>query len=340
MKTKINIVAILFICLFLHSCEGVWIEPDPKNDPVANFEHLWSDVKSRYSYFELKAIDWDSIYSVFRPKVTSDTDDKKLFKILGDMLYELRDGHVNLTSTFDRSRNWNWYLDYEPNFNETIVERNYLRKTHFITGPLKNQLIDSVLYVYYASFGDKISNGNLNELVGRASGLKGVIVDVRSNGGGSLSNAWLLASCFAQDKVVYARERVKIGPKENDFSQWSDMILKPKDGKRFEGPVVLLCNRQCYSAASFFAQMMRTLPNVTLIGDQTGGGGGVPASGEMLNGWRYRMSVTQTVTPDGIHIEPGVPVDVKISLDPADERKGKDTMIEKALEIILSGHSD
>lgn len=334
MGRRIKIFIIIVTMLYVQGCADLFFKEDPPDDPVTNFEHLWLDVKERYSYFELKNIDWDSVYSVYRPQISRAMEEKMLFKVLGDMLYELRDGHVILTSGFGRSRNWNWYFDSEANFNWINIERYYLKKNHFITGPMKNQLIDSVLYVYYGSFSDKLNSAHVNELMERASSAKGAIIDVRNNGGGSLSNARLLASCFTDEKVLFARERVKMGPATGEFSDWMDMILLPKEGKRFSGRVVVLCNRASYSATTFFAQMMRQIPGVILLGDQTGGGGGVPASGEMPNGWRYRMSVTQTITPEGVHIEPGVPVDVEVSLDANDDRKGKDTLIEKALSIL------
>jgi hypothetical protein len=337
MKSRGRIIFVIVTAmLLLPCCTAVFFHEDPPNNPINNFENLWQDVKERYSYFELKKIDWDSVYTVYRPLVSQSMDDKMLFKVLGDMLYELKDGHVNLTSNFNRSRNWNWYLDYEANFNWINIERNYLKKNHFITGPIKNQLIGSVLYIYCGSFSEKLSLAHANELMERASAAKGVIVDVRNNGGGSLSNARLLASCFTDGKVLFARERVKMGPADNEFSEWIDMVLKPKDGKRYSGRVVVICNRTSYSATTFFAQMMRRLPHVTLIGDQTGGGGGVPASGEMPNGWRYRLSITQTITPEGEHIELGVPVDMVVSLKTNDEHNGKDTLIEKALSLLLS----
>lgn len=116
-------------------------------------------------------------------------DEKELFSVLAEMLNELRDGHVNLRSLFDRSRNWDWFLDYPANFNETILYRNYLGDDYQITGPLDNQIIDSVLYVYYGSFASAVTEENLNELVTRAEGLKGIFFDIRDNGGGSLGTA-------------------------------------------------------------------------------------------------------------------------------------------------------
>jgi hypothetical protein len=331
---KFQNILLLALLTVLFSCEKLFISPDPENTPMRNFEIMWNDVHERYAFFELKGIDWDSVYTAYLPLIDEEMSEKELFEVLASMLYELKDGHVNLTSSFDRSRNWDWFLDFSPNYNPNIVERNYLGKDFRITGPFRNQVIDSVLYFHYGSFSSSYTSTQLNELIERAQGLKGVIVDVRNNGGGSFNNAFHLAARFSADTVLYARERTKIGKGINDFSSWIDMNLEPHDGKQFLGNVVVLSNRSCYSATTFFSQMMRSLPNVVLLGEQTGGGGGIPASYELPNGWTYRFSITQTVTPDGIQIEPGVPVDINVALSQTDEQNGVDTIIEEAIKLL------
>ncbi|MCA1760881.1 MAG: peptidase S41, partial [Bacteroidales bacterium] len=89
-----------------------------------------------------------------------------------------------------------------------------------------------------------------------------------------------------------------------------------------------------YSSSNRFAQMMKSLPSAILMGDDTGGGGGIPAYGELPNGWIFRFSATQTVNPQGEHIENGVPVDVKVALNAEDEANGIDTILEAALDFI------
>ncbi|MBW6457972.1 MAG: S41 family peptidase [FCB group bacterium] len=334
MKTlRLYIPLLIAALLFSVSCEKYLLAPDPTNDPVSNFEYLWQELNNKYTYFEYKSVDWDSIHTVYRPQVHDAMSDRELFDLLAAMLYELRDGHVNITSPFDRSRNWSWYLDFPQNFNETILYRNYLGSDYRITGPLHNQIIDSVLYVYYASFANRISGANLDALMDRAEGLKGVIIDIRNNGGGSSGNAYALASCFSDSSWTYGKNRVKTGPGPDDFSPWNTLSINPRSGKRFSGEVVLLCNRNSYSASNLFAQMLKALPNVTLMGDDTGGGAGIPAFGELPNGWIYRFSATQTIDPQGEHIEHGVSVDIRVDLDPADEAQGIDSMLETALDL-------
>jgi hypothetical protein len=334
MQRNIQLSAVFIgLAVIFGSCEKLFIADDPANDPVSNFEYLWQEANNKYSYFDYKSVDWDAVYDTYRPLVHNAMSDRELFDVLADMLFELRDGHVNLTSSFDRSRNWDWFLDYPSNFNENIVYRNYLGSDYRITGPLHNQVIDSVLYVYYGSFADAISSDHLDELIDRANGLKGIIMDIRNNGGGSSANAYALASALAGQQYTYGYSRIKNGPGKDDFSPWRSLSIGPRQGKRFTGQVVLLCNRASYSASNLFAQMMKSRPDAILLGDQTGGGGGIPAFGELPNGWMYRFSVTQTINPQGAHIESGVPVDIAVDLDPGDEAAGVDSMLEAALDV-------
>lgn len=322
------------IVLFLFSCEEYLIRPDPMSDSLSNFDFLWEDVKNRYSFFELKEIDWEEVRNKYRPLVKEKMTPQELFDLMGDMLYELKDGHVNLTSEFDRSRNWDWYLGHPANFNSAIVEKYYLGRDFRLTGPLRNQVIDSVLYIYYSSFSNAIAERHLESVIQRAAPLKGIIIDVRNNGGGNLGNARRLASCFTDEETVYAKERRKTGPDPGDFSAWKTLSFPSREGRRYHGKVIVLTNRACYSATSFFAAMMKTLPGVRVLGDQTGGGGGAPASGELPNGWQYRLSVTQTISLNGEQIEPGVPAEIPVALRETDIRKNKDTLIEAALRLL------
>lgn len=331
---RIQTLLIVSVLLLLVSCEKVFLENDPPHDPLAVFDYLWDDINNRYSFFEFKQVDWEVARNQYRPKVTENMTDTRLFGLLSEMLNELKDGHVNLTSSFDRSRNWDWYLEYPINYNQDIVERKYLGRNFRITGPLYNQTIDSVLYVNYRSFSDQVSASHLNTLMDYAEGMKGIIIDVRHNGGGSLENAYRIASCFADTTYAFATSRIKTGSGPNDFSEWTTMTVEPRSGKKFTGKVVVLINRKSYSASTFFSQMMKSLPNAVLMGDSTGGGGGVPAYGELPNGWKYRFSATQTLDLNGQHIEPGVAEDIPVALTTKDESAGIDTIIEAALSYL------
>lgn len=316
------------------SCEKAILRKDKAVDPKLVFEYLWNDIHNRYTYFELKEIDWENVKKRYQSEINEGMSEQELFDVLSEMLFELKDGHVNLTSPFNRSRNWDWFQDYPLNYNQGIIDRNYLGKDFRITGPLRNQIIGSVLYINYRSFTDDISDKNIEELIKRAQNTAGVIIDVRSNGGGNLNNAQKLAGAFTSKCYTYALVRIKKGSCSDCFSSWTELTVCPKDGLKYEGSVVVLINRGSYSSTTYFAEMMRENPNVTLMGDKTGGGGGTPAFGELPNGWIYRFSSTQAISNDGRHLELGVPADIEVGMNKTDEDNGVDTMLESALNLL------
>lgn len=332
-KVKLGMIV---ICLVACSCEH-WILPsDPPNSPREIFDQLWEDIHNRYAFFDHKQIDWIGIREVYSTQIRPDMDDKKLFELMGNMLFELKDGHVNLESHLGRSKNWRWFDHYPVDYNDSNIFFNYLKKDYRRSGPLLHQVLDSVLYINYRSFAREITDDNLNAILERASGLRGVIVDIRNNSGGNLMNALKLASCFTATEVTYAHQRMKNGPGKDNFTAWRPMVVKPGRKQLFTGKVVVLTNRRAYSASTFFAQMMHVLPNAVLLGDKTGGGGGTPAYGELPNGWIYRFSATQTIDLDGNQLEDGVSADINVRLNRSDEIKGKDTLIEAALMYLSS----
>jgi hypothetical protein len=327
---KIYILILIF--LVFASCERLFIEDDPEDDPVTNFEILWNTIDKKYSFFIYKNIDWDSIYQVYRPMVYEGMARKQLFRVMSDMLFELRDGHVNLYAEFNISRNWDWYLQYPQNFNYSLLERNYLANDYEITGgSLINKEIDSVGYIYYSSFSRNIAPAHVDYIINKFADLKGIIIDVRNNGGGNTMNAETLSGRFADIKRISHYDRYKSGPGHTDFSDPVPIYIKPDGNFRFLKPVIVLTNRSSYSATNDFVQKMSVLPHVTIMGDTTGGGGGFPIEYELPIGWKFRFSSTVSVSPDGANIEFGIPPDVVVYMDKDDELKGKDTILEEAL---------
>lgn len=316
------------------------MDDNPTNDPQSNFDLLWENVRDKYTFFEPKNINWDSVYTHYDPMVDENTTDEELFTVLDNMLYDLRDGHVNLRSPFNLSRNWNWYLNYPDNFNEQLVERNYLGANHRIAGGLRYTILpDSIGYIYYGSFSSGFTLENLDEVMSYMKGTRGLIVDVRNNGGGFLNNAFALGQRLISTEKNVLVTFEKTGPGPNDFGNGLSYNLRPSDGVNYEGEVAVLTNRRCYSATNFFAAMMRSFDNVTLIGDQTGGGGGIPVDSELPNGWTYRFSATVSLIPvfdtAFYNIELGIPPNMSVTNDPNNELIGIDDIIERARVVLL-----
>jgi len=322
---RIIYILLLVSCLF--SCS----KPAPQNTPTAIFNLMWTQVDQGYSFFTYKNINWDSIREVYRPQISDDMGNEALFDVLATMLFELRDGHVNLRSSFNLSRNWEWYLDAPQNFDYNLLERNYFNQQERFTGSLLNLKMGNVGYIRYSSFSNFISTSQLDYLIEDFKDLDGIIIDVRDNGGGSINNIQRLVSRFADERRHCFSERLKNGPNHNDFTEKNDVYIEPEGPQQFTKPVIVLTNRSCYSATSFFIAAMKAFPHVTIVGDTTGGGGGIPIGAELPNGWTYRYSASETTLPNGTNIELGVAPDVSVNMTAIDEAQGKDSILEYAL---------
>ena len=328
---------LLFIVFILCSCQDTFLGKDPVSTPKENFEYLWKTLDERYSFFEYKHVDWDAVHAKYSKRITNSMDDIRLFNVMFEMLSELRDSHVNLSSPFNVSRYEKVFTSSPANYDDKLI-KNYLGNDYFITGPFKHQLLNQgkIGYVRYESFEDNISAGNIDFITDRFKNTEGIILDVRNNGGGVIANIFSLASRFAdQTRHIYT-SYVKNGPGHEDFKGPDIVTLSPA-GNNYTKTVCILTNRNCYSATSFFVLAMRNFPYVKIVGDTTGGGLGAPAGAELPNGWGIRFSCSRTLSPQGDNFEDGIPPDVLVYITSDDQKKGKDSIIEKAISLILNG---
>lgn len=203
---------------------------------------------------------------------------QQLFEVLSDLTRELRDGHVNLSSAMGTSRYGEWFDNHPMNYSDSII-RAYLGRTtdYTITSGLSYRILDdNIGYVRCPSFENGFGSGNLHEMMRALALCDGLIVDVRSNGGGMLTSAEKLASLFVNERTLAGYMCHKTGRGHDDFSSPKAIYLDPFEGLRWQKPVAVLTNRRTYSAANSFVMYLKGLPNVTIVGDQTGGGSGMP----------------------------------------------------------------
>lgn len=303
----------IFILLFLVS--GCIREEQFDNSPKGNFEALWKIMDEGYCFFEYKDIDWDAVYRKYEPMITEDMSQDGLFEVLGNMLGELKDGHVNLYSASDMSRYWSWHEDYPRNFDILTIENQYLGNSYRIAGGMKYTILsDNIGYVYYEDFSRAVGEGNLDEMLAYFAPCNGIIFDVRDNGGGTLTYAERIAARFTNEKVHTGYIMHKTGPGHNQFSQPKPVYVEPSNRIRWQKPVAVLTNRSAYSTTNEFANIMRYMPNAVLIGDRTGGGAGLPFTSELPNGWGVRFSASPHLDAEKNHIEFGIEPDIKIDL--------------------------
>ncbi|MCT4599340.1 MAG: S41 family peptidase [Marinifilaceae bacterium] len=214
---------------------------------------------------------------------------------------------------------------------------------------------------------------------------KGIIIDIRGNGGGSRAplrallpyflkkpvvtniaryrineneevkpiNGYLLARfAYPSKSKLFTRKERRIikrfkkhfSPKytinDNLFTQYHYMVVSPKRKGNFyhyKNKVVVLTDSGCFSASDIFAAGMKTAPNVTLLGETTGGGSGY-SKGVRLPNSRIKVKLSRIVSyqPDGnLYDGHGVIPDIKEEYTLKDKLGLTDTQLDKAKDIIL-----
>ena len=173
------------------------------------------------------------------------------------------------------------------------------------------------------------------EMFSEGYGRDGLIIDVRDNGGGLLTNVEKLVSRFIDQKILAGYIRHKTGKGHNDFSDPYAYYFEPtKNHLHYLKPVVVLANRGSFSATNNFVSIMKALDQVTIVGDTTGGGCGLPFTSELPNGWRVRFSSCPIMDAQGRLTEFGVAPDVRIDMDPDD--RSHDAILDAAIQILAN----
>lgn len=326
-----------FLIALITGCSNFTVD-DARSDPASIFNAFWSDMDKHYAYFEYKRIDWDSVKVSCQSKINNDTDDETLLDYFQEILNLLRDGHLNV---------WNQerylYYDYRdnnaptPNWISHDALISYLADTTQVNNTLYYGRIRdaNIGYLYIRNFwGSPSDYDRIDEIITGFSDTKGMIIDVRNNGGGDSQNAEKIASRFADSSRLSMKFRRKNGPGHGDFTQWENHYIRP-EGNAYRKKVCVLINQTSFSSAEMFALFMKVIPQVTLVGDTTGGGGGNPITRELPNGWQYRFSTSQEVTPDMKQTENnGVYPDVAIWLTENEYDNKVDAILEKAIEVL------
>jgi hypothetical protein len=324
---------ILTILLSLSACRE---DLDEGTDPENVFEMLWTTIDQKYCFFDEKNVDWDEIHDEYALRVDTCSSKTSLFNILGEMICELKDGHVNLYAAENVIRYWKWFEDYPANYDDEIIDK-YLGTDYGISGGIRyKKLSSNVGYLSYLSFSNSFNESGLDYILNSFKDCDGIIIDVRNNSGGDLTNAEDLASRFTEKKVISGYISHKIGTGHHDFSELYPIYLEPSDRVRYQKKVVVLSNRLSYSATNAFVGTMRYLPNVTIMGDQTGGGSGFPMNSTLPNGWRIRLSSCPTYDQNKELTENGIEPDSAVSTSSIDRDQGKDSIIEAAIAFLKS----
>jgi C-terminal processing protease CtpA/Prc len=301
--------------------------PDHQDEP-ADFEQAWSIVNSVYPYFQFKHINWDSIHTVYAPLAEGAQDDR-MFQVLFDMLAELKDGHVNLRTESGQEVR----PDTPPRTERDRFTFDPLLVRKYFTEPLKlaggdrmeyGILPDGIGYVRITTFENGSWIYDFDNVLSYLRDTKALIIDVRDNGGGSTTVSDVVVSRFLHSPLPYY-------PVYRGNTLQQIPPLQPRGTFTYSQRVIVLINGVCFSTTECFAEMMKQIQTVTVVGDTTGGGGGAPQYYSLPSGRAIRVSTKNICRYDGLPVEwNGVPPDVVLLQTRDDVKNGHDLQLERA----------
>ncbi len=313
-----------------------------ENDAKGNFEALWTILDEHYCFFKEKGVDWNEVHDRYAAKVSNRMNQEELFDVCAEMLNELRDGHTNLIAPFNTSYYRKWWSDYPQNYSARLIEEYYLNFNYRTVGGIDYAILpENVGYVRYNSFASPIGEGNLDHVLAYLNVCSALIIDVRDNGGGELTNVETLVRRFITERMLAGYISHKTGPGHDSFSEPYAYYYDPAEKGRimWGKPVAVLASRGTFSAANNFVSVMKCLPGVKIVGSTTGGGSGMPYNSELPNGWGVRFSACSMLDPEGVSTENGVEPSAgcAVDMDPQQALEGHDTILDFAIKLLTEG---
>lgn len=199
-------------------------------------------------------------------------------------------------------------LDVRP-VGATAVTHHRVERATIRPDPVASEVLDGgVLLIQIPSFHDNVA-GELAAAIeaGRRSptGIKGVILDLRGNPGGYLTQATAVADAFLASGTVVST----VGPGGRD----AEPYLARAPGTEALSPLVVLIDAQSASASEIVAGALRNNDRAVVIGERSFGKGSVQNLWNFADGSKLKLTVSTYLTPGDLSIQSvGIPADVEL----------------------------
>ncbi|QEV21868.1 S41 family peptidase [Streptomyces alboniger] len=326
--------------------------PMPK-DPVTAFDVFWQSFEENYPFFAAKGIDWHAVRDTYRPKVHADTTRDELFALFSKMVKPLYDAHV---AVIDGERR---FYRIRPGTTVPSKELDTKVKNHIVRRDLKGKkprefangrisyadLPGRKGYLRISGFAayntkDRSYAAQLAELDNaldtvltpeRTASLKGLIIDLRINGGGSDALGLHIAERLTDTPYVAYRKRTQ-------YTRPQPITVRPVKGTpRYTGPVAVLTSGSTVSAGETFTQALMDRPGRTVrIGEPTQGVFSDVLDRKLPNGMALRLPNEEFLTRSGRTFDgAGIPPHLRTPVFTKEEfAKDRDSAFDKAVVVL------
>lgn len=178
---------------------------------------------------------------------------------------------------------------------------------------------------------------------------KGLILDVRRNGGGSSSYGLDMLSYLSDQPIPgEAHRSLEYVPafraSNGSYVAWKALASQPFENPRethFRGPVAVLTGPRTFSAGEDFVLSFKLMKRGVLVGEATGGSTGQPLEFDLPGGGHARICAKRDTYPDGTDfVGTGIAPDVRVVQTVDDLRAGRDPALAQAAALVAGRHGD
>lgn len=202
----------------------------------------------------------------------------------------------------------------------------------------------NVAYLRICEFIDDAAFETVRDHFAEISKAGGLVIDVRSNGGGNDANGMKILQVLADKSFAGPNWRSR--DYKAAFRSWrgrqgwfrgNNGVYQPDPTMHYAGPVAVLVGPKTYSAAEDFTVAFDAMKRGTLIGEKTGGSTGNPFQFSLPGGGMAMICTIDDTYPDGRAFD-GVGIRPEIEVAPAvaDIRSGRDPALERAMEVVTN----
>ncbi len=214
----------------------------------------------------------------------------------------------------------------EPNKIYKITRANIELKSVSTKTPKYAKLAPNIGYIRLSSFISKNATMEFQNALIENRNKDGIILDLRSNPGGLLTNAIFIADMLLDGQVIVSTVD-RDGYKETQRST-SKVVTRQ--------PIVVLINGGSASASEILSGALKDNGRATIVGKKSFGKGLVQEINKLPGGSAMHITIQKYLTPNGTDInKKGIEPDVEVEITAEDVKAERDPQLQKANDILL-----
>lgn len=213
-----------------------------------------------------------------------------------------------------------------PNKIYTIVRDEIEVKSVSCKPPFETTVIpEDIQYIRLSSFISKNASSEIETILNNCGSKKGIILDLRSNPGGLLTNAIYISDMLLKGGVIVStvdRDRYKT-------------TTRARYGQVLDKPIVVLINKGSASASEILSGALKDNHRATIVGEQSFGKGLVQEINRLPDEAGMNITIQRYLTPSGQDInKKGITPDVVVELTEEHVKNKDDVQLKKAIEVL------